>query len=217
MRLGNVQAEGGYTFSRATSQRANTLGELLVRIGLGNHLELRVEPGSYSWVTSSTGSQSGREDGELGVKLRVHDATEDRPSPVPAVALIFASSVPTGGTVFRERRPQPEVKFATEWTLTHRLGLGTNLDFARPVDNDQRYTEFAASASLGFDMAHGVGAFFEVFGFAPEISGAKRTGYFDTGMTASLSADLQVDLRGGVGLNGAGPDYFVGVGVVRRW
>lgn len=215
---GHVQAEGGYTFARSAGERSSAAGEILVRVGLARFAELRLEPGSYSWVSSPDGSQSGREDGEVGAKFRLHNAADDNPSPVPAVSFILKSSVPTGAAVFREKRLVPEGVLAAEWTLTRRVGLGTNIDMARPVDEDgKRYTEFAVSASFGFDLSPRFGAFAEAYGFAPEKSGLKRTGYLDTGLTAALSADLQIDGRAGLGLNGTPPDYFVGVGIVRRW
>ena len=112
-------------------------------------------------------------------------------------------------------RMAPEL--ASEWTLTNRLGLATNFDVARPVADARRYTELAASASFGFELSPKLSAFAEAFGFAPEIAGAKHTSYLDSGVAASLSPNLQIDIRGGVGLNGAGPDYFVGAGLARRW
>ena len=218
MRPGDVQAEGGYTFSRSAGERSSSAGELLVRVGVTRFAELRLEPGSYSWVTSPSGTQSGREDGEVGAKLRLHKAPDENPSPVPAVSVILKSSVPTGGAVFREKRLQPEAELATEWTLTRQVGLGTNIDIASLVaDDGRRYTELAVSASFGFDLSPRFGAFAEAYGFVPDNSGTRRRGYLDTGLTASLSADLQIDVRAGVGLNGTPPDYFVGAGLVRRW
>ena len=218
MRPGDLQAEGGYTFARSAGERSSSAGELLVRVGLARFAELRLEPGSYSWVTSPSGTQSGREDGEVGAKLRLYDPPGENPSPVPAVAVILKSSIPTGGAVFREKRLQPEAELATEWTLARHVGLGTNIDMAWPLaDDGRRYTEFSVSASFGFDLSPRIGAFAEAYGFVPENSGAKRTGYLDTGLTASLSPDLQIDVRAGVGLNGTPPDYFVGAGLVRRW
>ena len=215
---GHIQAEGGYTFSRSAGDRSNSAGEILARIGLARWAELRLEPGSYSWVTSPSGKQSGREDGEIGTKLRLHNAADDSPSLVPEVSVILKSSIPTGAAVYREKRLQPVVELATEWTLASRVGLGTNIDMARPVDDDgKRYTEYAVSASFGFDLSARFGAFAEAYGFVPENSGSKRTGYLDTGLTAALSADLQFDVRAGIGLNGTPPDYFVGAGIVRRW
>jgi len=213
---GAVQAEGGYTFSRAGPEKESAFGELLVRFSLTHFAELRIEPGSYTHTTAPGESISGREDGEIGAKLRLHNAGDD-PSPIPAVALVFGSTVSTGTRSLRDSHSQPEVKLSSEWTITDKIGLATNVDVARPVADGRRYTEYSASASFGFELSPKVGTFAEAFGFAPQLSGAKHTRYLDTGVTASLSPNFQVDLRVGVGLNHAGPDYFLGAGLVRRW
>ena len=214
----HIQAEGGYTFTRSAGEKSNSVGEILLRFGLARFAELRLEPGSYSWVTSPSGKDSGREDGEVGTKLRLYDPAGDNPSPVPAVAVVLKTSVPTGTAVYREKRLQPTAELATEWKIASHVGLGTNVNVARPVDDDgKRYTELAFSASFGFDLSPRFGAFAEGYGFVPENSGSKRTGFLDTGLTAALSADLQLDFRAGIGVNGTAPDYFIGAGIVRRW
>jgi hypothetical protein len=217
MARGEVQIEGGYTVARAAAEKSNTIGELLLRIGLASRAELRIEPGSYTRTRSPSGALSGREDGELGTKLRLHEVPPDLPSPVPAVSVLLLSSVPTGGDRFRQSRPQPEAKLASEWTLTHRLGLAANFDVARPVADARRYTELSASASLGVDLSSRVGAFAEFYGIAPQSGGGEHTRYVDTGITASIAPNVQVDVRVGVGLNGTAHDYFLGAGFARRW
>jgi outer membrane putative beta-barrel porin/alpha-amylase len=214
---GIVQIEGGHTFERVTSEKTNTTGELLLRIGLASRAELRIEPGSYTKVTSPSGDASGWEDGALGMKVRLDARPNDNPSIVPDVSLVAHTSVPTGGRTFRQNRLQPEVKLAAAWTITDRLGLSTNFNVARPVDENGRYTELAASASFGFDLTSRLGAFAEVFGFAPQLENVGRTHYLDTGLAFGLTPNFQLDVRGGVGLNGAAPDYFVGAGIGRRW
>lgn len=214
---GDVQLEGGYTFQRTTSQKTSTTGELLARIGLGSRAELRIEPGSYTKVTSPLGDASGREDGALGMKLRLHQRSDENPSIVPAVSLLLRSSIPTGTTAFRQPRLQPEAKLATAWTITDRIDLGTNINVSRPRDENGRYTLFEASASFGFDLAPKVGAFAEVFGAAPQVAGVAHTKYADTGLTFGLTPDFQLDVRVGFGLNRTNPDYFLGAGLVRRW
>ena len=214
---GIVQLEGGHTFERVTSEKTNTTGELLLRIGIAPRAELRIEPGSYTKITSPGADASGWEDGALGTKLRLYTRPNDNPSFVPDISIVAATSVPTGGRVFRQRRPQPEAKLATAWTITDKVDLSTNVVASRPVDESGRYTELAASASFGFDLTPRLGAFAEVFGFAPQRDNVGRTHYVDTGSTFCLTPNFQLDARGGVGLNGAAPDYFVGVGLVRRW
>ena len=218
MKRGEVQLEGGDTFERTSSVKTNTIGELLLRIGLASRAELRLEPGSYTTVTSPDGDASGWADAALGTKLRLYVPPNENPSIVPAVSLIVLTSVPTGSLEFRETKLQPEAKLASEWTLSDRIGLATNLNVSRPRDDENgRYTVFDWSVSFGFDLTSRLGAYTEVYGFAPQLAAVGHSRYGNTGFTFSLTPDYQLDLRGGMGFNGVQPDYFVGVGLVHRW
>lgn len=214
---GQVQVEGGHTFSRVDAEKANTTGEVLVRIGLAPSTELRIEPGSYTVVTAPSADSRGREDGALGLKVRLHNAADDRPSIIPEMSLVLLTSVPTGSSVYRQRAWQPEAKFASQWTFTDRVALSTNLNVGRLADDDGRFTELDASASLGVDLSPRFGAYAELFALSPQRRGVSAAKYANTGLTASITPDFQLDVRVGIGLNAAGPDYFLGAGLARRW
>jgi outer membrane putative beta-barrel porin/alpha-amylase len=218
MKRGEVQLEGGDTFEHAASVKTNTIGELLLRIGLAPRAELRIEPGSYTKVTSPDGDASGWVDAAVGTKLRLYEPPNENPSFVPTVSLIVLTSVPTGSAEFRETKLQPEAKLAAEWTLSDRIGVATNFNVSRPRDDENgRYTVFEGSVSFGFELTRRLGAYTEVFGFAPQLSSVGHSRYGNTGLTFSLTPDFQLDLRGGMGFNGVQPDYFVGAGLVHRW
>ena len=218
MKRGEVQLEGGDTFEHAASVKTNTIGELLLRVGLSSRAELRIEPGSYTKVTSPNGDASGWVDAALGTKVRLYEPPNENPSIVPAVSFIVLTSVPTGSADFRQTKLQPEAKLAAEWTLGDRIGVATNFNVSRPRDDENgRYTVFEGSVSFGFDLTSRLGAYTEVFGFAPQLSKVGHSRYGNTGLTFSLTPDYQLDLRGGMGFNGAHPDYFVGAGLVHRW
>jgi len=218
MKGGEVQLEGGDTFEHVASVKTNTTGELLLRVGLGSRAELRIEPGSYTTVRSPDGDARGWVDAALGTKLRLYEPRDEKPSIVPAVSLLVLTSVPTGSAEFRQTKVQPEAKLASEWTLSDRVGLATNINVARPRDNENgRYTVFEGSVSFSFDLTSRLGVYTEVFGFAPQLSKVGHSRYGNTGLTFSLTPDYQLDLRGGMGFNGASPDYFFGAGLVHRW
>ena len=218
MKGGEVQLEGGDTFEHVASVKTNTTGELLFRVGLGSRAELRIEPGSYTTVRSPDGDARGWVDAALGTKLRLYEPRDEKPSIVPAVSLLVLTSVPTGSAEFRQTKVQPEAKLASEWTLSDRVGLATNINVARPRDNENgRYTVFEGSVSFSFDLTSRLGVYTEVFGFAPQLSKVGHSRYGNTGLTFSLTPDYQLDLRGGMGFNGASPDYFFGAGLVHRW
>jgi hypothetical protein len=211
-----VQLEGGYTFTRVDAYKSHTTGEALVRIGVAQRAELRLEIGSYSTITSPSGDVDGFDDAAVGMKFRLYDGPK-KPSFVPSVSLIAATSVPTGSAVFRQQAMQPEAKLATSWTLSDRLSLGANFNGRWGVEESQRYMEWSASGSLGVSLTEHYGMYAEVFGFDPRLDGASRRAYGNAGLTAGLTPNFQLDLRAGVGFNGAGTDYFVGAGFARRW
>ena len=211
-----VQLEGGYTLTRIDAYRINTAGEALVRIGVAQRAELRLDIGSYSTITSPDGDVDGFEDAAVGMKVRLYDGPE-KPSFVPSVSLVAATSVPTGSAVFRQQAMQPEAKLATSWTLSERLSFGANLNARWGVEESQRYMEWAASGSLGVSLTERYGMYAEVFGFDPRLDGASRSAYGNAGLTAGLTPNFQLDVRAGVGFNGANTDYFVGAGFARRW
>ena len=74
----------------------------LLRVGITPRAELRIEPGSYAKATSPNGTMSGREDGALGVKVRLHVPAAEGPSILPSVSVVLLSIVPSGSSVFRQ-------------------------------------------------------------------------------------------------------------------
>src|SRR3954447_23328722 len=46
---GHYQLEGGYTFTRQGTDDSQSLGELLLRIGVNDRVEARLGIGSYDW------------------------------------------------------------------------------------------------------------------------------------------------------------------------
>ncbi len=56
VKLGRFQLEGGYTFTRIDNNKEHTLGELLLRIGARQRLELRIGISSYALTRSPGGT-----------------------------------------------------------------------------------------------------------------------------------------------------------------
>jgi hypothetical protein len=211
----HVQVEGGQTTSREGDTRSNAVGEVLVRAGLGKRVELRAA--GNSWVRENTGGivTSGREDASLGFKFAIADGP-DAPSWRPALALITATSIPSGTNAFRSTRAQPEMKAIAAWTLSSRVGFASNLNVARPFDGVRSFTEYSGSGSFAFALTERVGSYAEAFAFAPQDGSGTVNKYVNGGLTFLFSPDVQLDVRGGVGPSARARDYFAGVGLVVR-
>lgn len=213
---GRKQIEGGYTFARTGEERSDSIGELLLRVATGARSELRVGFPNYARLRGS-GAATGFEDASLGAKFRLRDAGEDFGLRRPAVSLIVATSLPTGGRAYRVRALQPEAKLCLSAELSNRLGVAANLNYAYLSDDGDRFGEFSSSLSLAQSLSERTGVFLEYFGFFPGGSGRADSHYVNAGATYLINNDVQWDGRVGKGLNGAADDYFVGLGAARRF
>lgn len=214
---GHFQLEGGLTSARVGDEDSRSLGELLLRIGLGDRLEARIGAGSYSWLDRPAGDASGLEDPTLGVKIRFSPDIEMLPPSRPAVALLLSASIPAGDDELTSDEWVPEAKLGFSWALTERLGLATNLNWAYPPGFEDHFHQFSGSLSGALAFTDRIGGYLEYFGFTEEEEDGPSTHYLNTGVTYLISNDLQVDVRYGRGLNDPSPDDFVGVGAAVRF
>jgi hypothetical protein len=212
---GRVQLESGWTVEGAGDARSHTLGEILVRIGIGDRLEARIATGSVAWNDDGEGEEvSGIDDAGLGVKVLLLDPA---PPIVPATALLVSSSVPTGEKEVGASGWQPEARLSVAWDLTDLWSLGANGGWARPLEGEERFDQALGSVALGRSLGARLGAFVELYGLNPSGPDGGDESYLDGGFTFALGPEAQVDLRGGAGLTDDSADWLFGLGFARRW
>lgn len=218
---GHFQVEGGFTSSRVEDEEAQSLGELLIRIGMGERVEARIGAGSYDRIDTGVPGEdriTGFEDPFLGLKVRLTPGDPNLlPPGRPLVALLLSTSVPAGDEELTSDDWIPEAKLALSWDLTPAVSLGSNLNYAYAADGDERFHQLSGSLTSGISLTGRLGAFVEYFGFSEETDGGPGTHYLDGGLTFGISNDLQLDARVGLGLNEASPDWFAGVGAAIRF
>jgi hypothetical protein len=212
---GRVQVEGGWTVEGGGGAHEHSLGEALVRIGIGDRLEARIEPGSWVSVDNGEGEEAlGFDDAGLGFKVLF---LEESPPTVPAVALLVSSSVPTGDNEIGESGWQLEARLALGWGQTAAWSLGVNAGWGRPLAGGERFDQALGSVALGRPLGPRLGAFAELYGLAPGHPGGDDAAYADGGLTLALGPDAQLDARAGAGLTDASADWLFGIGFARRW
>jgi hypothetical protein len=215
---GHFQLEGGYTFTRLGEEESHTFGELLLRYGFSQRIELRLEAGSYDRIeTDGAGERiSGFEDPGIGLKLRLTDAATWIPGQ-PAVAVVAGTSVPVGDEELTSDAWEPSAVLAFDWELFDLIGLGANLGAAALDGEDGRFTQVYWSASGGYGLTERLSGYLEYYGISEDEEGGPSLHYLDAGLTYLIHNDLQVDIRVGRGLNGEDPDDYIGVGAAVRW
>jgi hypothetical protein len=210
---GDVQLESGYTFTRAEDGDEHALGEILLRIGLVERLEARIGLGSHAWMTAAGNDPSGFEDPSLGLKAVL--AQEERAG--VAAAVLAATSIPIGDRDVGEDDWQPEIKLAVSRGLSEALALAANAGYARASEGGEGFDQGSASLSLGMGLSERWGAYAEAYGTFPASPSGDDEAVLNGGFTFLLHPLLQLDARAGAGLTDAAPDFFVGVGIARRW
>ena len=211
----SLQLESGYTFTRAGDADEHALGEILLRIGVIHGLEARLGVNSHTWVESIGDDVAGFEDPSLGLKWVL---SEEGPSGGGlASALLLATSVPVGDGDLGEEEWQPELKLAASRGLTGALALAANVGYAYPSEDGRRFDQGSASLSLGIGLSERWGAYLEGFTIFPSGPSGDDEVVANGGLTFLVHPLLQLDARAGGGLTHAAPDFFVGVGVARRW
>jgi hypothetical protein len=211
---GSVQVEGGATVASAHHARTTSYGEMLVRVGVHDALELRVEPLTYTAVRGAGAPRAGGlEDLGLGIKVPLL-RRDSVPRFVPDVSVIGATSLPTGARHFRGEGAQPGAVLAADWSLAERLGFGSNLTISRGRADGERYWERGASATLGIGLSERAGMYAEWFAVRDTRDDA-AVHVLNSGITYKLSSDFQLDARIGRGNRDSGS--FGGIGFATRW
>jgi hypothetical protein len=210
----SFQLEAGDSFTRADGASEQTVGELLLRVGLHPRVELRLAGNSFVVAREAGVRSTGREDAGVGAKFSLIPEREGRHL-VPTTALLVGTSVPTGSPGLRSAALAPEAKLALGWSLADTWGLSSNLNVASTPAAGERTTEYVGSLSLGHEFGERVGGYAEVYGGRTSLGEQSRFG--NVGITFAVAPLFQLDARAGLGVGPSAGVRFVGAGLSRRW
>lgn len=219
---GFAQFEVGWTYigneSMGETRGSHSLPEALLRVGIGGGFEARVgfsgfifEDGSVAGTTASDTHDSGAGDTSLGLKLEVARWTGGR------IAVLGSASLPTGADGFSSQRVDPAFLLLVSHPLGDRFGVGYNVGLRWATESDasgdlDTQLEAPYSLSLGVAVTDRLSAFLEGFGAFGLDSNRPAEHSLDSGFVLLLTNVYQLDVSGGVGLNEAADDWFIGAG-----
>lgn len=217
---GVAQIEFGYTYffddDGTVSTKTNSYPEPLLRYGiLKDWLELRVA-WNYNDETVATDRTAGANDLYLGFKIGL----TPQEGILPEMALIPQMFVPTGHSSFTSDKAQPGLNWIYAWEVNDFISTAGSTQFNNVLDDGtgETFTEWAQSWTVAYSLSEKLGAYTEFFALFPNGADTALPQYvFNGGFTVLLSDDVQWDIRGGVGLNDAAPDYFIGTGLSVRF
>jgi len=215
---GVFQIEGGYRFTRAEGDSdaatdAHLFPDALFRFGVVDWAEARLTVGGLG-VTSATGTEnsSGFNDIGLGAKFAVADEAGAR----PAISILVDVTVPVGSDELTGDFVSPKLLALLSRTLSDRWALTVNLGPAILRDHEETGVDLEYAAAIGAVMSSHFTLFAEFYGALPLSDVRVHRHSFQTGVTALLGSDVQLDARVGLGFVDDVPDWLAGFGVSWR-
>lgn len=202
-----LQAELGYAMQQNGS-RAHEIGQVLLRGGLTDRIELRGRMGSFR----VTDGDAGYEGAAVGTKIGVFETRSAN------VGLLSMTALPVGTTAGALDRVRQELIVAFTGAfpggVVMSVNAGSRFFYSTGARND-RSSDGLFIPTLAFGLSESIGAF---LGYAGFYGQAENRNWVEGGVTILTSADTQIDVNGGVRVDGnADSPVFVGVGIARRF
>jgi hypothetical protein len=212
---GRIQFETGYTFSFEDAHpnvKTHTFPETLIRLGLTDIMELRVEWPNLTYIDNGADHDGFRDLG-LGFKVQVFQQQGFRPR------LSFAGrlAIPTGDEDFSSDQVDPELRTILTYALNNRVGLFGNVNIGGPSSRGKRFVQVSSSLGLSATIRDRLSGFVEYFGLYPRDVSSGSAHFLQTGVLYLLTYHLQLDARIGAGLTHGTDDVLTGAGISWRF
>lgn len=221
---GRFQIETSLAYQRnnsgATRSRVRSTPTLL-RLGVSEHWELRLETDGRLAATNEDATGSARERGyaDMALGFKWHQQDGDLAQGRPAIAWLVHVDVDSGSAPFRGQGLRPSVRMVAEWELPKDFGLGLMPGFIIDRNPDgRRFVAGILAAVVSKPLTERLRGFLEIA--ASQLTSAANGGKvvtFDAGLAYLLTRDMQIDLALARGLNRATPELAWTVGWSARF
>lgn len=205
---GTLQVEGGVGFSRGDSVDRLSLGQMLLRVGAFDGLELQGQLNSVVLDRGGEADREGLQDIGVGAKLRL---TRDGPGGM-GLSLLGTISFPTGSEFTSSNESVPGIALLADLPVADELTLSGNLVFGGWLARAEDLITLTLTPSYTLPSSTPIGVF---LGYAGFYASSGNQHFLEGGLTWLPGPDLQLDANGGVDPESG--DYFLGIGVATRW
>ncbi|HMG14464.1 MAG TPA: transporter [Saprospiraceae bacterium] len=204
----HFQMEFGFSYEHINlNNEVYTNPTSLFKYGLSKHFEL----GLIAEIVNIKSTQ--KVSGLTPVTLRFKSNITEEKGILPKTTIIGYLTIPyLASEQLKQKYYAPAFKFAMQNTLSKDFSLGYNL--GAEWDGESPEPTFLYSISLGYSISEKIGAFAELFGFAPQFSKSEHS--FDCGLNYLCRPNLLFDISGGIRLTENAPLYFIGMGFSLR-
>lgn len=202
---GMFQMENGFSFEKA-DRNSKTIAApaILWKYGVNDHFELRLIT-EFEFRDSIDVKQSGLNPVHVGFKV----ALSDEKGIIPKTSFIGHLQIPDlASAEYKAKYYATAFRFTMQHTLSEKMSLSYNL--GTEWDGETPAGTFIYTLTTGFSLTESLGAYAELYGYAPETESASHS--FDGGLTYLLSNDFMIDASAGFGITDNAPDYFAALG-----
>jgi hypothetical protein len=190
---------------RIPSSRTTTATPTLLKYGITDTIELRVQTEGYIRVAESGGAsdspRTGLGDTALGLKW--HSQDRDASTGKPAIAWILHFDTPSGTDGFEGQGIRPSLRSVMTWDLPHDFSLGVMPGIKYDTDSEgHRFTSGIFGTVLNKRISDKLRVFVELS--APQLARNQNGGTFaswDVGAARLMTDDTQIGVRAGIAAN----------------
>ena len=202
---GMFQAESGFTFQKNdASSKTNSLPSTLWKYGVNENFELRLITEFIS-ETINGETISGLNPIYLGCKIKIADEKGFRPK-TSFIGHILVPKI--ASTAFKADYFAPKFRFVMQHTLSKKVSFSYNL--GAEWDGFSPAATFIYTIASGYSFTDKLGAYIELFGFAPQNDEANHS--FDGGFTYLINNNFMLDLSSGIGITDNAPKHYFAIG-----
>ncbi len=194
----------------------------LLRVGIGNRWEARIEGNTYTRDTTfdsgiKTDQASGFAPTSLGFKYHLYQSSGEHQLSLGTIVRVF----PAWGTnEFRTEHTNGDVRVAADWNFAPRLklSLNPNVGVARYEDDQGRlFTAGLFATTLNYLPTKKLNPYIDIGVQAPETRRGQSSAVLDGGVAYIIGQNLQLDAGIGTRVHGVtGPQPFLEFGVSWR-
>ncbi|MDQ2819680.1 MAG: transporter [Pseudomonadota bacterium] len=208
---GRFQMESGLQREWRSDDRLTYVPTLL-RFGIDDHWEARVEGNVYGWQGHDVGAMPV----SLGVKYNVQSSDDDGRPGYGVIARVFPRS---GSDTFGTHRVTADVRLVADFALSPKWSLNPNIGVAAEEDGDgHQYNTGLFALTLGYAANKRLNVFIDTGMQSREQRHGGRQVIVDTGLAYMLTSDVQLDASVGRGVHGVTPPHkYASAGVSVRF
>jgi hypothetical protein len=202
----SIQLESGVQWESRPADRVWFL-PTLVRIGLLDRLEARIESNTWTAETNRGQKEYGVAPISIGAAVALH----------PGYGVIARVFPAWGSGDFHASRVTGDVRLAMDFELPKALSLNPNVGVAWYETEDGRFFTGLMAVTLLYEPTPKVEWFVDTAVQAPEDEQGPSSVIVDGGAAIFLGQNAQLDISAGTGIHGNTPPHpFVSVGFALR-